>query len=71
MLERGLSTGLQASSTRGLVASPSTARVGPSQPTNEKRTKHRDDLTNAKLIPSIIPAYLAHLSSAITRDSVP
>jgi hypothetical protein len=71
MSERGLSTGLQASSTRGLAASPSTARAGPSRPANEKRTKHRDDLANAKLIPSILPAYLPPLSGAINHDSVP
>jgi hypothetical protein len=71
MSERGLSTSLQASSTRGLSASPSTARAGPSRPTDEKRTKHRDDLTNAKLILSILPTYLPPLSGAINRDSVP
>jgi hypothetical protein len=71
MSERGLSTGLQASSTRGLAASPSTAHAGPSRPTNEKRTKHRDDLTNAKLIPSILLAYLPPLSGAINHDNVP
>jgi hypothetical protein len=39
MTERvmSMSTGVQASSTRGLLASPSTAhRVGPSRPSNEK-----------------------------------
>jgi hypothetical protein len=30
-----------------------------------------DDLVNAKLIPSILPAYLPPLSGAINRDSVP
>ena len=71
MSERGLSTGVQASSTRGLPASPSTARVGPSWPSDEKRTKHRDDLMNAKLIPSILPAYLPPPSEIINQDSVP
>jgi hypothetical protein len=71
MSERGLSTGVQASSMRGLPASPSTARAGPSRPADEKRTKHRDDLANAKLIPSILPAYLPPLSDTINRDSVP
>jgi hypothetical protein len=33
--------------------------------------KHRDDIANAKLIPSILPAYLPPLSGAINRDSVP
>jgi hypothetical protein len=52
-------------------ASSSTARANPSQEIDKKRTKHRDDLVNAKPIPSILPAYLPPLSSAITRDSVP
>jgi hypothetical protein len=71
MSERGLSTGLQASSMRGFLASPSTARAGPSWPIDEKRTKHRDDLTNAKFIMRILPAYLPPLSGAINLDSVP
>jgi hypothetical protein len=71
MLERGVSIGVQASSTKGLPTSPSTARAGPSWPVDEKRTKHRDDLTNAKLIPGILPTYLPPLSGAINRDSVP
>jgi hypothetical protein len=62
MSERGLSTGVQASSTRGPQASPSTARAGPSRPTDEKQTKHRDDIANAKLIPHILPTYLPPLS---------
>jgi hypothetical protein len=70
MLERGLSIGVQASSTRGLQDSPSIARIGPSQPTNEKCSKHRDDITNAKLIPCILPTYLPPLSNAINYDSV-
>jgi hypothetical protein len=52
-------------------ASPSTARAGPSRPVDEKRTKHKDDLANAKLIPSILPAYIPPLSGAINQDSVP
>jgi hypothetical protein len=35
------------------------------------RTKHRDDLVNAKLIPSILPAYIPPLSGAMNKDSVP
>jgi hypothetical protein len=71
MSERGVSIGVQASLMRGLPASPSTAQDGPSWLVDEKRTKHRDDLTNAKMIPSILPTYLPHLSSTINRDSVP
>jgi hypothetical protein len=68
MIERVMlmSTGIQASSMIGLPASPSIARRDePSQPSDEKRTKHRDDLENAKLIPTILPTYLPHLSGAI------
>jgi hypothetical protein len=65
MTERvmSMSAGIQASSTRGVQASPSTAHgSGPSRPTVEKRTKHRDDLANAKLIPSILPDYIPPLA---------
>jgi hypothetical protein len=55
----------------GLPASSSTARASPSQTSDEKRTKHRDDLMNAKLIPSILPTYLPLMSGTINRDSVP
>jgi hypothetical protein len=65
MSERGVSTGVQASSTRGLSASSSTTRAGPFRPVDEKRTKHRDDLMNAKLISSILPTYLPPLSGTI------
>jgi hypothetical protein len=39
MSEQGLSTGVQASSTRGLQASTSTTRAGPTRPAVEKQTK--------------------------------
>jgi hypothetical protein len=71
MSKRGLSTGLQASSTRGVQASSSTTRVGTSLDCAERRTKHKDDMANAKLVPSILPAYIPPLSGAINRDSVP
>jgi hypothetical protein len=71
MLERGLSTGVQASSMRGLPTSSSTAQIGPSRPADEKRTNHRDDIMNAKLILIILPTYLPPLSGTINRDSVP
>jgi hypothetical protein len=59
MAEKVMSAGIQASSTRGVQASPSTARgSGPSRAAAEKRTKHRDDLANVKLIPSILPDYI-------------
>jgi hypothetical protein len=71
MSEIGVSTGVQASSMRGLSTSSSTARVSPSHPVDEKRTKHRDNLANAKLIPSILISYIPPLSREINRDSVP
>jgi hypothetical protein len=74
MTERFMSmpTGVQASSMRGLPASPSTARgTGPSRPYGEKRTKYRDDISNAKLILSILPTYIPSLSRTVNRDSVP
>jgi hypothetical protein len=69
--ERRMSTGVQASSTRGVQASPSTARAGTSRAGAERRTKHKDDIANAKLVPSILPAYIPPLSGEINRDSVP
>jgi hypothetical protein len=74
MTERvtSMSTGVQASSTRGLPASPSTARgAEPSRPLDEKQNKHRDDLANDKLILTILPTYIPPLSSAVNQDSVP
>ena len=71
MSERGVSIGVQASSTRALSASPSTTRARPSWPVDEQWTKHRDDLANAKLISSILPTYIPPLSGAVNRDNVP
>jgi hypothetical protein len=72
MAEKVMSTGAHASSTRGLQASPSTAhRSGPSQTATEKQSKHRDDLENVKLIPSILPNYIPPLAGVVSRDSVP
>jgi hypothetical protein len=71
MLKRRISTGVQASSTRGVQASPSTARAVTSRADEERRTKHKDDTTNTKLVPSILPYYIPPLSSDINRDSVP
>jgi hypothetical protein len=65
-------TGVQASSMRGLPTSPSTTRrARPSRPSDEKRTKHRDDLENAKFISTILPTYLPPLRSAINQDNMP
>jgi hypothetical protein len=72
MTKRVISMGIQASSTRGVQASLlTTHRFGPSRPTTKKRTKHRDDLANVKLIPNILPNYISPLANAVSRDSVP
>jgi hypothetical protein len=72
MNERVMFVGVQASSTRGRQASLSTARGSrPSRAATEKRTKHRDDLANAKLLLSILPEYGLPLASVVSRDSVP
>jgi hypothetical protein len=72
MAEKVMSAGIQASSTQGVQASSSTAcGYGPSRATIEKRTKHRDDLANAKLIPSILANYILSLVSAVSHESVP
>jgi hypothetical protein len=61
-----MSTGVKTSSTRGLTTSLSTShRAEPSWPSDEKRTKHRDDLMNAKLIPTILLAYIPPLSGVV------
>jgi hypothetical protein len=71
MTERVMSVGVKASSTRGVQAFLSTTHgSGPSRATTKKRTKHRDDLLNAKLLPSIIPYYIPTLVSVVSRDSV-
>jgi hypothetical protein len=43
----------------------------PSRPLAEKRTKHRDDLENLKLISTIFPNYILPLASMVSRASVP
>jgi hypothetical protein len=74
MTERvmSMSAGIQASSTRGLQASLYTARgAGSSRPSVEKKTKHKDDLANVKLILTIFPNYIPPLAGVVNRDSVP
>jgi hypothetical protein len=70
--ERVMSVGVQESSIKGVEASPLIShRSEPSRVITEKRTKHRDDLANAKLIPTILPDYISPLDDAVSRDSVP
>jgi hypothetical protein len=69
MTERVMSVGIQASSTSGLQASPSTGRR--SGRTAEKRSKHRDDLANAKQIPLVLPDYIPPLAGMVNHDNIP
>jgi hypothetical protein len=72
MSERRMSAGVKASFTGGVQASPSTARgARPSKTMTNTRTKHRDDIANAKLIPCILSIYTPPLSENINHDSVP
>jgi hypothetical protein len=72
MAENVMSIGIQASSMQGVQASPLTAHgSGPSRAAHEKRTKHRDELVNAKLIPSILPDYITPMDGVVSHDSVP
>jgi hypothetical protein len=67
-----MSVGMQASSRGGVQASPSTTRgAGPSRTTTETRTKHIDDIANAKMILYILLVYIPPLSGKINHDSVP
>jgi hypothetical protein len=67
-----ISEGIQASSIRGVKASPSTDwGAKPSPPSIENQTKHTDNLENAKLILTIFPDYTPPLASAVSGDSVP
>jgi hypothetical protein len=69
--ERRTSTQVQASSMRGVQASPSTAQAGTSRANTERTTKHKDNIANENLVPSILLAYIPTLSGEINRDSVP
>jgi hypothetical protein len=72
MSERRMFSGVQASSLGGVQVSPSTAHdAGTSRTTTETRTKHIDDIANAKMIPCIFPVYIPPLSGKINCDSVP
>jgi hypothetical protein len=71
MAKKVMSAGIQASSTRGVQASPSTSHgSGPSRAATEKRNKHLDDLMNTKLIPSILPSYIPPLAGVVSCDNV-
>jgi hypothetical protein len=70
MAERVMSVGLQASSTGGLQASPSTGHRS-SRTMTEKRSKHHDDLANAKQIPSVLSEYIPPLAGVVNCDNIP
>jgi hypothetical protein len=72
MVEIPISKCVQASSTRGLQASPSTGHhSGRVNPGTEKRSKRRDNMANAKQIPSILHEYIPPLASFVNRDNIP
>jgi hypothetical protein len=71
MSERGMSIEVQASTLRGVAASPSTARSRTSRVIIESITNHRDDTANAKLVPTILPIYIPPLSGEINRNVRP
>jgi hypothetical protein len=72
MNEKVMSMGIQASSTRGVQASLSTARGSRlSRAAIEKSIKHRDDLVNVKLLLSILLEYIPPLAGVVSHDSVP
>jgi hypothetical protein len=71
MDEMVISTEFQASSTRGVKASPLSARrSGPSQAATKNISKHHDDLANTNLIQSVLPDYILPLVGAVSHDSV-
>jgi hypothetical protein len=72
MADKAMCEGIQVSSTRGLQDSPSTRhRSKRGNPVTEKRSKHRDDMDNAKQIPSILPNYIPPLVDAVNHDNIP
>jgi hypothetical protein len=72
MSERRMSAGVKESSKGGFQDSPSTSHeVRTSRIVTKKRTKHIDNILNAKLIMSILPAYLPPLSGTINQESMP
>jgi hypothetical protein len=70
MAKRVMSTGIQASSTGGFQASPSTGRRS-SWTAIEKQSKHRDDLANVKQILLVLLEYILPLDGTVSHDSIP
>jgi hypothetical protein len=72
MADRSISKGIQASSTRGLQASPLIGcRSSHVNLVTEKQSKHHDDLANAKQISSILPDYIPPLVGIVIHDNIP
>jgi hypothetical protein len=71
MAEKVMSAGVQASSMGGLQASPSTACRSSHLNNDREKKQARDDLVNAKLIPSVFPDYIPPLAGMVSRDSIP
>jgi hypothetical protein len=70
--EREMSTSIHVSSTRAVQVYLSTTHgARSSRPSMEKRTKHRDDLENENLIPTILLNCILPLADTVSRDSVP
>jgi hypothetical protein len=70
MAKTVMSVGLQASSIGGLQASPSTSHRS-SRTMMEKRSKHHNDLANAKKIPYVLSEYIPPLAGVVNCDSIP
>jgi hypothetical protein len=45
--------------------------LGHTNPLTKKRSKHHDDLANAKQISSILPDYILPLNGLVNRDNIP
>jgi hypothetical protein len=73
MADRPLSEGVQASSTRGLQASPSTGRrSGHVNPMTEQRSKHCMVIwLMRRRSSSILPEYIPPLAGAVNHDNIP
>jgi hypothetical protein len=71
LAEKFISSVVQASSMQGLQESPSTGRRSrPSKTMKEKRSKHHEDLANAKLISSVLLNYIPPLAGTVSHKSI-
>jgi hypothetical protein len=71
MADRTVSEGIEASSTRGLQASPSIRHFFACiNPITKQRSKHRSDFANVKQIPSILPEYILPLVGVVNHNNI-